>query len=176
MAWSNGTCRTSRSSSTTARQPTRRAGVSRYQLPVQSGASRNSHLYFELTTGNWKLPSLSPRLFFRRRGSDVITLFTLALLALVGMSIAAVLGLVFFLLKMVFWVVFFPVRLILKLLWIPVGLTLGAIGLAVGAVALPLLLLIGAVVAVVVLVLPLLPFILLALLLWAIFARRPALA
>ena len=68
----------------------------------------------------------------------MITLFMLAVLAVVGMSIAAVLGLVFFLLKILFWVVFFPIRLILKLLWIPVGLTLGAVGLAIGAVALPL--------------------------------------
>jgi hypothetical protein len=106
----------------------------------------------------------------------VFTLFVLTVLAVAGMSIAAVVGFTFLLLRIVFWVVLFPVRLILKLLWIPVGLTIGAVGLALGAVAIPVVLLVAAVVAVVVILLPLVPFLLLALLLWATFARRPALA
>jgi predicted membrane metal-binding protein len=40
----------------------------------------------------------------------------LALLAIVGLSVAAVIGFVFFLLKFVFWVVFLPLRLLFKLM------------------------------------------------------------
>jgi len=105
------------------------------------------------------------------------------MLALVGLSIAAVVGFVFFLLRLVFWAVFFPFKLLLKLLWIPIGLTLGAVGLAAGAIALPILFLVaggvvvvGLLAALVALLLPAIPVILFGLLLWAIFRPRPAAA
>ncbi|HYU81028.1 MAG TPA: hypothetical protein VEK56_18710 [Vicinamibacterales bacterium] len=111
----------------------------------------------------------------------MFTLFMLATLAFVGMSVVAVLGFVFFVLRLALWAVFFPIRLLLKLLWIPIGLTFGAVGLALGATALPLLalfaggiLIFGLVAAAVALLLPAIPFVLFGLLLWAIFRRHPA--
>ena len=96
-----------------------------------------------------------------------------------GLAVAAVLGFVFFLIKLVFWVVLLPFRLLLKALMIPVWLTLGALGMAAGAVLLPVVLIALAAVAVVgvvatllALLLPALPFILLGLMIWAIFFRK----
>lgn len=111
------------------------------------------------------------------------TLFMLAMLAFVGLSIAAVVGFIFFVLKLVLWAVFFPIKLLFKLMWIPIGLTFGAVGLALGAVALPLLflvaggvLVVGVVAALIALLVPAMPVILFGLLLWAIFRSRPAAA
>ena len=105
----------------------------------------------------------------------------LAMFAFVGMTVAAILGFVFFLLKIVLWAVFFPIRLLFKLLWIPIGLTFGAFGMLMGLTALPLLLvfaggvlLFGLVAAVFAMLLPLAPFVLFGLVLWAIFRHRPA--
>jgi hypothetical protein len=113
----------------------------------------------------------------------MIELLVLGGLVAAGLAVAAVVGFVFFLLKLVFWVVLLPFRLALKALMIPVWFTLGAVGLAVGAVAVPAVLAIVAVVAVLGLlaaalafVLPAIPFVLLGLLLWAIFRRSPAVA
>jgi hypothetical protein len=107
----------------------------------------------------------------------------LLMFAIVGMALAAVFGLVFFLLKFVFWAVFFPFRLLFKLLWIPVGLTFGAFGLLMGLTAIPIVLLIlggilifGFIAAVLALILPLTPFVLFGLLLWALLRNRPATA
>ena len=111
----------------------------------------------------------------------MIEFFVLALLAVVGLSIAAVVGLVFFLLKLVLWVVFFPIKLLFKLLWLPVGLAFGTLGMGLGVVAMPLLLLVfggmlifGLIAAIIALIIPAIPFVLLGLLLWSIFGRRPA--
>jgi hypothetical protein len=104
-------------------------------------------------------------------------------LAAAGLAVAVVLGFVFFLLKIALWVVLLPVRLLLKAIMIPVWLTLGAIGLTLGVVAVPVVLaaialmaVIGLVGAVLAFALPLIPFVLLGLLLWAIFRRSPAMA
>jgi hypothetical protein len=113
----------------------------------------------------------------------MVELLVLGGLVAAGLAVAAVVGFVFFLLKLVFWVVLLPFRLLLKALMIPVWFTLGAVGLAVGAVAVPVLLAVVAVVAVVgvlaaalAFVLPVIPFVLLGLLVWAIFRRSPAVA
>jgi hypothetical protein len=106
----------------------------------------------------------------------VATLFMLAMLAVVGISIAVLLGFVFFVLRLVLWAVFFPIRLILKLLWIPVGLTFGVLGFAFATIALPIILVVGLLAAVAAILLPLAPFILFALLVWAIVRRPPAVA
>jgi hypothetical protein len=72
-------------------------------------------------------------------------------------------------LKAVFWLVLFPVRLVFRIVF-------GALGLLLGALALPVLivagLLVGAVAVVaglIALLLPLVPFVLLALVGWAIY-------
>jgi hypothetical protein len=105
-----------------------------------------------------------------------------ALLA-AGLGIAALLGFVFLLLKLVLWAVLLPFRLLLKLLMIPVWLTLGGVGLALGAIAMPVLLVglaavavIGIVGTVLAILLPAIPFVLLGLLLWAVFRRSPQVA
>ena len=93
------------------------------------------------------------------------------------------LGFVFFLLRIVLWTVFFPLRLLFKLIWLPIGLTVGAVGMALCFAALPLLLLVlggvlvfGLIAAIIGLMIPAIPFVLLGLLLWAIFKRSPATA
>jgi hypothetical protein len=80
-------------------------------------------------------------------------------------------------------VVLLPVRLLLKAIMIPVWLTLGAVGLTLGVVIVPVVLaavalmaVIGLIGAVLAFVLPVIPFVLLGLLLWAIFRRSPAVA
>lgn len=118
----------------------------------------------------------------------------LVVLGITGIAIAAVMGFVFFVLKMVFWLLFLPFRLLFlpfylitlpfrllaKLLWIPFGLTFGLLGLGLGAVVLPLLMLVvggvlifGLIAAAFALIIPLIPFVLFALLLWALFRRPP---
>jgi hypothetical protein len=114
----------------------------------------------------------------------MIELLVFGGLVAAGLAVAAVLGFVFFLLKLVFWVILLPFRLLLKALMIPVWLTLGAVGMAAGAVLLPVVLIALAAVAVIgvlatlfALLLPAVPFILLGLMLWAIFFRKaPAVA
>ena len=113
----------------------------------------------------------------------MLTLFMLAMLAFVGLSVAAVVGCVFFLLKIVLWVVFFPLRLLFKLMWLPLGLAMGAVGMGLGLAALPLLLLVlggvlvfGLIAAIIGLMIPAIPFVLLGLLLWSIFKKSPATA
>lgn len=110
------------------------------------------------------------------------TLFSLATFAVIGIALAAALWLVFFLLKLALWVVFFPIRLLFKLLWLPIGLTFGALGSILG-LAVPVLMAVvgtvvafGLVAAAIALLLPLAPFILFGLLLWAMFRTRPAAA
>lgn len=100
-----------------------------------------------------------------------------------ALAVAAVIGFVFVLLKFLFWIVLLPFRLLLKLVMIPVWLTIGAVGLALGFLALPLLLavvaivaVLGVIAAVLAFLLPLIPFVLLGLLIWAIFRRTPAVA
>lgn len=111
----------------------------------------------------------------------MLELFVLATLAVVGLSVAVIIGFVFFLMKMVFWAVFFPFRLLFKLMWVPFGLAFGTIGMALGLAALPILLLVvggvlvfGLIAAIIGLMIPAIPFVLLGLLLWAIFRRNPA--
>ena len=99
------------------------------------------------------------------------------------MAVAEVLGFVFFLFKLVLWAVLLPFRILFKILMIPVWLTLGALGLAAGVIAVPLLLIVvagvvivGLLAALAAVLLPAIPFVLLGLLLWAIFSRRPVVA
>jgi hypothetical protein len=110
----------------------------------------------------------------------MIELLVLGGLVAAGLAVAAVIGFVFFLLKIVLWVVLLPFRILLKALMIPVWLTLGAFGLAAAAVAVPVVLvalagvaIVGIVAALLAVLLPAVPFVLLGLMLWAIF-RRPA--
>jgi len=126
----------------------------------------------------------------------VAALFFLALLAVVGLSLGAVFSLVFFVLRMAFWMVFlpirllmfpvrmllFPLRLLMKLAWLPFGLAFGAVGMTLGVVALPVVFLVlggvlvfGLIAAMISAIIPLIPFVLLGLLIWAVFFRdRPA--
>ena len=113
----------------------------------------------------------------------MIELFMLALLAIVGLSVAAVIGFVFFLLKIVLWVVFLPLRLLFKLMWLPLGLAFGAVGMGLSVVGLPLLFLVlggvvvfGLIAALIGLIVPAIPFVLLGLLLWSIFRPSSAAA
>jgi hypothetical protein len=110
----------------------------------------------------------------------LVELVILALLAVVGLAVAAVVGFVFFLLKMIFWVVFLPIRLLLKLLWLPLSFAFGAVGMTLGLAVLPILLLVSgalvvfAVVATLVsLLIPAIPFVLLGLLIWALVKKTP---
>jgi hypothetical protein len=118
-------------------------------------------------------------------------LVVLAVLA-VGVAVAAVIGFLFLLLKLVFWVVFFPLKLVFSLVFLPIrllfklttlpfGLAFGTVGVGLGLIALPLIilvvggvLLVGLVVAIVAVMIPAIPFILLGLLLWSVFRKRPA--
>jgi hypothetical protein len=118
-------------------------------------------------------------------------LVVLAMLA-VGVAVAAVIGflflllklafwVIFFPLKLVFWVVFLPVRLLFKLISLPFGLAFGTLGMGLGLIALPVILLIvggvllvGLIVAIIAVMIPTIPFILLGLLLWSVFRKRPA--
>ena len=104
-------------------------------------------------------------------------------LAAAALAVVAIVGFVVLLLKTVLWVVLLPFRLLLKLIMVPVWLTLGAVGLALGAAALPVILLvltavavIGVVTTVLALLLPAIPFVLLGLMLWAIFRKTPVVA
>ena len=104
-------------------------------------------------------------------------------LATAALAVVAIVGFVVLLLKAVPWVVLLPFRLLLKLIMVPVWLTLGAVGLALGAAALPIILLvltavavIGVVSTILALLLPAIPFVLLGLMLWAIFRKSPAVA
>jgi hypothetical protein len=104
-------------------------------------------------------------------------------LAVAALAVIAAVSFVFLLLKAVLWVVLLPFRLLLKLIMIPVWLTVGAVGLALGAAALPVILLvltavavIGVITTVLALLLPAIPFVLLGLMLWAIFRKTPAVA
>ena len=104
-------------------------------------------------------------------------------LATAALAVVAILGFVFLLLKVVLWVVLLPFRLLLKLIMVPVWLTFGAVGLALGAAALPVILIvltavavIGVVTTILALLLPAIPFVLLGLMLWAIFRKTPAVA
>ena len=127
----------------------------------------------------------------------MIELLVLGGLIAAGLAVAAVVGFVLFVLRMVFWLVllpfrllllpirlvFFPFRLLRKLVLFPLWLGLGGIGLAVGTIAVPLLLVgilaaavVGVIAAVLAFVLPAIPFLLLGLLLWAVFRRSPAVA
>ncbi len=114
---------------------------------------------------------------------EMIELLVFSGLILGGLALAAVLGFVFLILKIVIWAVVLPFKLLFKLLMVPVWLTLGALGLAAGAVAVPaLFVVVAAVVAVsllgalLALLLPAIPFVLLGLMLWAMFRSRPAVA
>ena len=110
----------------------------------------------------------------------MLGLIALAGFLMGGLVLAAILGVAMFALKIVFWAIFLPFRIITKVLFkvvmIPIWLTLGVLGMAAGAVALPVVLLIAAGVAVFALFLPLLPFIMFGLLVWAFMRRRPAVA
>ena len=118
-------------------------------------------------------------------------LTVLMLLAVAAVAVTAVVGGVFLLLKLVFWVVFLPIRLLfipvrllflpirllMKLVWLPVGLAFGAVGISLGAVV-PIVIVALAIAgfvtfaAVVIgLMIPAIPVVLFALLIWT-FARR----
>jgi hypothetical protein len=115
--------------------------------------------------------------------AEMIEFLVLGGLIAVGLALAAIFVFAWFLLKLVLWAVLLPIRLMFKLLMVPVWLTLGALGLAAGAVAVPVLLvaiagvaIVGIVAAVLAVLLPVIPFVLLGLLLWAVFRSRPAVA
>lgn len=104
-------------------------------------------------------------------------------LVMVGVAAAAIIGFVFALLKLVLCLVILPFKILFKILMIPVWLVLGGLGLVAGVVAAPLLavavggvVVLGLLAALAALLLPAIPFVLLGLLLWAIFSRRPAVA
>lgn len=113
-------------------------------------------------------------------------MFELAALAglfLAATAVVAALTVVWLVLKIVAWTILLPFRLLFRILMIPVWLALGVVGLGAGAVLLPLLLvavgalvLVGAVTALLALFLPLMPFVLVGLLVWAFVRRRPAVA
>jgi hypothetical protein len=113
----------------------------------------------------------------------MVELFVLALIAVGALAVAMIVGMVIMAIKVVLWIVLLPFRILGWLLWIPISLTLGALGLVAGVVLAPIVValvagfivisLIGAVLS---LMLPLVPFVLLGLLLWAIFRHRPAVA
>lgn len=111
----------------------------------------------------------------------MIELLVFGALATGALTVAAIVGVVFLLLKLVFWAVLLPLRLLWKLITIPIWFTVGALGLALGAVAVPVVLMallavgvVGIIAAFLAVALPLTPFVLLALMLWAIFRRTPA--
>jgi hypothetical protein len=113
----------------------------------------------------------------------MIELLVLGGLVLVGLAIAAVASVVFLLLKLVFWVVFLPFRLLFRLLMIPIWIMVGLLGAGAAALALPVVFialagvaLVGLVAAALAVLLPATPFILLGLLIWAIFKPRPVTA
>jgi hypothetical protein len=114
----------------------------------------------------------------------MVELFVLGMLVMGALAVAAVIGFVLFLIKTLIWIVMLPIRLVMWMLWIPIGLTMGALGLAAGVVAVPILLAVVAgfviftvIAAVLSVMLPLVPFVLLGLLVWALFFRaRPAAA
>jgi hypothetical protein len=108
---------------------------------------------------------------------------SLATFVVIGFALTAALWFVFFLLKLVLWMVFFPIRLLFKLLWLPIGLGFGALGSTFGLAAVPILLVVGGgvlvfglIVAAIALLLPIAPFVLFGLLLWAMFRGRAAAA
>jgi hypothetical protein len=113
----------------------------------------------------------------------MLELIALAGLLIAGLAVFSVVGVVFFVFKIALWAVFLPFRLLFKLLWIPVGLIGGLFSLAAGAAVLPILLVVGLVVAVVgaiaaflALLVPMIPFILLGLMIWAFMRKRPVAA
>jgi hypothetical protein len=106
------------------------------------------------------------------------TLFALAALGTVGAALVAVLGLVWFVLK----IVLLPVRLAFAAVKIVLGLTFGLLGglamlvlAPVAAVVVGGAALVAVVVAAAALLLPLLPFLLIGGIVWAL-TRRPAAA
>ena len=119
----------------------------------------------------------------------MLGLIALAGFLMGGFVLAAILGVMVFALKIVFWAVFLPFRIIskiffgviFKVLMFPIWLMLGALGMAAGAVAMPLLLVVvagvavfGILAALFALLLPLLPFVMFGLLIWAFMRKRPA--
>lgn len=113
----------------------------------------------------------------------MIEFLVLGALVAVALLVAAVLGVVVLALKLAVWAVLLPFRLLWKLITIPIWLTLGALGLVAGAVALPVVLfgvvavaVVGVLAAVLAILLPAIPFVLLGLLVWALFRRSPAVA
>ena len=113
----------------------------------------------------------------------MIEFLVLGGLVAVALLVAAVLGVVVLALKLAVWAVLLPFRLLWKLITIPIWLTLGALGLVAGAVALPVVLfgvvavaVVGVLAAVLAILLPAVPFVLLGLLVWALFRRSPAVA
>lgn len=106
----------------------------------------------------------------------MIELIALAGLCIAGLAVFSLVGVVFFVFKIVLWAVFLPFRLLFKLLWIPIGLIGGLFSLVAGAAILPILLVVGLVVGLLALVVPMIPFILLGLMIWAFMRTRPAAA
>lgn len=104
-----------------------------------------------------------------------LILASLVMVALLGLAAVAFVG---FLIKALLWTVFFPVRLVLKLVF-------GALGVVFGVLLVPIIVLVaglaivGALIAALVaIVAPLIPFVLLALVGWAVYKastrRAPA--
>jgi len=113
----------------------------------------------------------------------MVGLFVLALLVMGGLALAAFISAAVFLLRTILWFVLLPFRLLMWALWIPIGIVTGLLGLAAGVVAIPVILagvvgflVLGVIAAAVSVMLPLVPFVLLGLLCWALFRRRPAAA
>ena len=113
----------------------------------------------------------------------MVELFVLGGLALAGLTFAAVVGVIFFLLfllKIVLWIVFLPLRILFNLLWLPVGFALGTLGMTLGLVVVPLLLVVvpallifALISAIVSALIPITPFVLLGLLIWAMLRKTP---
>jgi hypothetical protein len=106
----------------------------------------------------------------------MIELIALAGLLIAGLAVFSLVGVVFFVFKIVLWAVFLPFRLLFKLLWIPIGLIGGLFSLVAGAAILPILLVVGLVVGLLALVVPMIPFILLGLMVWAFMRKQPVAA
>jgi hypothetical protein len=106
----------------------------------------------------------------------MIELIALAGLLIAGLAVFSLVGVVFFVFKIVLWAVFLPFLLLFKLLWIPIGLIGGLFSLVAGAAILPILLVVGLVVGLLALVVPMIPFILLGLMVWAFMRKQPVAA
>jgi hypothetical protein len=104
-----------------------------------------------------------------------LILVSLVMVAILGLTAVAFVG---FLIKALLWAVFFPVRLILKLVFGTLGVVFGVLLVPIVAIVAGLAIAGALIAALVAIVAPLIPFVLLALVVWAIYKastrRAPA--